>query len=344
MKILQRLRLGCAAALLGLACLAQAAVTGERLGRRAEVRAFLEEMAQKHGFPRAALHRWFRDLRSEPRVLALIAPAADPGVRSWSRYRERYLDTTRIAGGVRFWRDHAGALAEAQRRFGVPAEIIVAILGVETIYGRNTGRFPALAALATLAFDYPPRAQLFRRELEELLLLAREQGRSPLAFRGSYAGALGLAQFLPSSYRRHALDFDGDGRIDLSASPEDAIGSIARFLSDHGWVSGAGIALPARLADEHARILVDAGIAPVLTAADLDAWGVQSEPPLAPGESAALIDLVTPGEPAEYWLGLQNFYVLTRYNRSSFYAMTVHQLGRELAAACERKCDGAGSE
>jgi len=343
MSLPGKLRIGCAA--LMLACVAHAAGPApERFAQRAEVADFLDQMASKHTFRRAELDRWFRDLRPEPRVLALIAPGADPSARSWRRYRERYLDGSRIAAGVRFWRAHAAELASAELRFGVPRRIIVAILGVETIYGRNTGRFPALAALATLAFDYPPRAELFRRELEELLLLAREQGRSPLAFRGSYAGALGLAQFLPSSYRRYAVDFDGDGGIDLSASAADAIGSIARFLSEHGWQREAEVALPAKVGGEDVQALVEAGIVPTLSAEDLEARGVRAQPPLPAGARAALIDLPSPGEETEYWLGLQNFYVLTRYNRSSFYAMAVHQLGHELAAACDAHCEVAGSQ
>lgn len=328
----------CAAVLLALlSC--PAAAQPEALARRAEVGAFLDEMADKHGFRRTDLDRWFRDLRPDPRVLRAIAPPADPAVRSWRRYRERYLDETRIEGGLRFWKRHARTLRDAERRYGVPREIIVAILGVETVYGRNTGRFPALAALATLAFDYPPRAELFRRELEQLLLLAREQRRSPLSWRGSYAGALGLAQFLPSSYRRYAVDFDGDGRIDLGASPADAIGSIAHFLGEHGWEAGAPVAVPAQANADDPAMLVRAGIVPSLSPADLHSHGVTSAMPPEPGRSSALIDLASPDEAVEYWLGFQNFYVLTRYNRSSFYAMAVHQLSLELARSCAGGCD-----
>ncbi len=329
-------------AVLALALLGcPAAAQPERLASRPEVKEFLDEMAHRHGFRRADLDRWFRDLRPDPRVLRAIAPPADPAVRSWRRYRERYLDEPRIAGGARFWKRHARTLRDAERRYGVPREIIVAILGVETIYGRNTGHFPALAALATLAFDYPQRAELFRRELEELLLLAREQRRSPLAWRGSYAGALGLAQFLPSSYRRYAVDFDGDGRIDLGASPADAIGSIAHFLGEHGWEAGAPVAVPAQANGDDPAELVQAGIVPSLSPADLARHAVTSAIPPQPGRASALIDLASPDGPVEYWLGFQNFYVLTRYNRSSFYAMAVHQLSRELARACARDCDDA---
>ena len=311
---------------------------------RAEVQAFVQEMAARHGLDPAALDAAFRRTQPLPAVIKAIMPPADPGVRSWQAYRARFVEPRRIAAGRAFMQRHAATLARASARHGVPAEIIAAIIGVETIYGRHTGRFPTFAALATLAFDYPPRAELFRRELEELLLLARDEGRSPLDYRGSYAGALGLPQFLPSSRRRFAIDFDGDGRIDLAASPADAIGSVANFLAEHGWERDAPIAARVDVAGTGVQAIVDEGIAPRRTPRELTAAGVDfalGATASLPERPAALIDLVTPGAPTEYRLGYRNFHVITRYNRSSFYAAAVmdlatalsdQRIGREAAA------------
>jgi membrane-bound lytic murein transglycosylase B len=215
-----------------------------------------------HGMDQAALAKLFRATPPLPRVIKAIMPPRDPGVRSWQAYRSRFVEPIRIAAGQAL---HAPAFRRDRRgraRFGVPAEIIAAIIGVETIYGRQLGRFGTFAALATLAFDYPPRAELFRRELEELLLLAREENRSLLSYTGSYAGALGLPQFLPSSRRRYAIDFDGDGRIDLVGSPADAIGSVASFLASHGWQKDAPIAVAVSVAGSGVEAMIAQGIAP----------------------------------------------------------------------------------
>jgi membrane-bound lytic murein transglycosylase B len=302
---------------------------------RSEVREFIAEMHEKHGFERARLMRLFRQAQPQPNAIKALMPPRDPSIRSWQAYRSRYVEPVRIEGGLRFWAQQREALETARRTYGVPEEIIVAIIGVETVYGRNTGKFPALATLATLAFDYPPRAVLFRGELEALLLLARENGRDPLAYSGSYAGALGMPQFLPSSLRNWGVDFDGDGRIDISASAADSIGSVANFLKNHGWEADGPVAVPAAVAGGRQQELIDAGIAPRLTPEQMRAYGVTAAG--APDAPCALIDLATPGEPTEYWLGFRNFHALTRYNRSSFYAMAVHALSQELRAEREAR-------
>jgi membrane-bound lytic murein transglycosylase B len=261
-------------------------------------------------------------------VIKAITPAADPGVRSWRAYRERFVEPRRISHGLEFWRQHEIALVRAQALYGVPAEIIVAIIGVETIYGQHTGSFDVFNALTNLAFDYPPRAPLFRRELEALLLLAREEGQDPWRYRGSYAGAIGLPQFLPSSIRRYAVDFDHDGHIDLAASSDDAIGSVGHFLMEHGWEEGAPIAQPAKVSGDGTPTLLAEGIRPARLPAELARFGVEADNP--PEKPAALIDLATPDAPTEYRLGFNNFYVLTRYNRSSFYAAAVMDLAETL--------------
>ena len=312
---------------------------------RPDVAEFVNEMTERHGMDRATLMDFFRQTRHLPAVIKAIMPPRDPGIRSWQAYRARFVESRRIAAGHRFMQAHAAYLGDAEARYGVPKEIIAAIIGVETIYGRHTGRFGTFSALTTLAFDYPPRAALFRRELEELLLLAREEERSPLSYRGSYAGALGLPQFLPSSRRLHGLDFDGDGRIDLAASVGDAIGSVANFLANHGWERGAPIAVAVNIAGDGVKGLIDEGIQPrrsPLTWTDSGAkivkvgaggTAISGLGHDLPDRPAALIDLVTPHAETEYRVGYGNFFVITRYNRSSFYAAAVMDLAAELRAS-----------
>ena len=291
---------------------------------------FANEMASKHDFRASELLGQFARIHPNIAVLKLIKPPASPLQRSWERYRPRFLNDTRIDGGVRFWQENRTTLAKASAEYGVPPEIIVAIIGVETVYGRNKGSFGVMEALSTLAFRYPLRAEFFRGELEQFLLLARENGFDPLTIKGSYAGAIGIPQFMPGSERRFAVDYDGDGRIDLSASVDDTIGSVARFLERHGWKAGEPVAVPANIERELDRSLIEAGIRPSLKAGDLSVRGIRSNAP--DNANVALIDLVTPGADTEYWLGFENFYVITRYNRSSFYAMSVFQLGEAIKA------------
>ena len=304
--------------------------------QREDVREFIEEMRKKHGFDSSRLARLFSQAQPQPKALKAIMPPADPSVRSWQAYRGRFIEPSRIEGGLRFWEANSQTLDAAQSIYGVPGEIIVAIIGIETIYGRNAGKFPAFATLATLAFDYPPRAELFRSELEALLLLARDSRRNPLTYMGSYAGALGIPQFLPSSIRNWGVDFDGDGQVDLAASTIDAIGSVANFLASHGWETGSPIAAPANVAGEGFAELINAGILPRFLPEEMTAYGV-SPAADAPQLPCALIDLGTPSGTTEYWLGYRNFYVITRYNRSSFYAMAVYALSRELRAEREAR-------
>lgn len=289
---------------------------------------FAHDMEARHGFDAKALLAQFAEVRPNPTVLKLIKPPETPQQRSWERYRARFLNERRIAGGVEFWTNHRATLARARAFYDIPEEIIVAIIGVETEYGRNTGNFRVLEALSTLAFRYPPRAEFFRTELEQFLLLARENGMPATAIRGSFAGAIGVPQFMPGSQRRYAVDFNGDQRVDLSGSIEDAIGSVARFLEQHGWLAGKPIAVPARISAEPDRALIDAGIRPSLKLADLADKGIRAE--AEPQAIVTLVDLVTPNAATEYWIGFNNFYVITRYNRSSFYAMSVFQLAEAI--------------
>ncbi|HEX5125185.1 MAG TPA: lytic murein transglycosylase B [Rhodocyclaceae bacterium] len=312
--------------------LAQSApIPVQKFSDREDVRAFIDDVSARDGLAAGDLKKILDQVTLVPKVIDLIKPPTQPGVRSWQTYRARFIERTRIAGGIQFWTQHRAELEAAEARYGVPAEIIVAIIGVETIYGRNTGDYSTLSALATLAFEYPPRADLFRFQLEALILLAQEQGRSPLDYRGSYAGAIGLPQFLPSSMRNFAVDFDHDGRIDVRASPADAIGSVANFLAQHGWEKDGRIAVPAHIeGNADLAPLINAGFKPQFDFQYLTQNGIAAGQPDAPVAPVALIDLVTPNQPTEYWLGYQNFYVITRYNRSSFYAMAVADLAHVL--------------
>jgi membrane-bound lytic murein transglycosylase B len=309
-------------------CQSSAAPNRETFADNPAVIEFARDLEQRHGFNTAELLSLFAQTHSNARVLELIKPATSPLQRSWERYRPRFLNERRINGGVQFWQENQLTLARARAIYGVPEELIVAIIGVETDYGNNTGGFRVFEALATLAFDYPKRAEFFRTELEQFLLLARENKLDPLSIKGSYAGAIGIPQFMPGSQRRYAVDFDGDQRVDLSGSVNDAIGSVARFLEQHGWVANQPVAVRANTNGEPERTLLEAGIRPSLKVADLANQGIVAA--AEPQATVALIDLVSPNQETEYWLGYENFYVITRYNRSSFYAMSVFQLSEEI--------------
>ena len=302
-------------------------------GQRADAQQWAQEVAERNGLDLSWVQAQLAQARFLVQVPRLMTPPPKTSTtaRDWADYRRRFIDPIRIKAGVRFWDSHADTLARAEAQFGVPAAMIVGIIGVETIYGRNTGNFETLSTLATLAFDYPPRAELFRRELEALFLLAREQGRDPASYYGSFAGALGYPQFLPSSMRAYALDFDHSGAIDFESDPIDAIGSVANYLRAHGWQTDAPVAERARLAaDTDSAALVAAGIEPTLNPALLAQSGVSTLDGRPAAAVATLVDLETPGAETEYWLGYRNFYVITRYNRSSFYAMSVFELAEAL--------------
>jgi membrane-bound lytic murein transglycosylase B len=306
---------------------------------RPEVDAFVDEVVAKHGLVREDVRRILTQARVQRDILRAMSMQST--ARPWHRYRPLYVNPDRIAGGVRFWRENAELLARASREHGVPEEIIVATIGVETIYGRYMGTHRVLDALTTLAFDFPRRAEFFRGELEQFLLLARDGVLDALAVRGSYAGAIGIPQFMPSSYQRFAVDFDGDGRIRLVDGMADAIGSVANYYRVHGWVTGAPVVLAATVEGDGADALVELGIEPQLTPERLKAAGVMAAWRDGAGP-AALLKLEAVTGP-QYWLGMKNFYVITRYNRSVNYAMSVHELAQEIRAAYQSvRTSGAG--
>jgi membrane-bound lytic murein transglycosylase B len=299
---------------------------------RDSVRQFIDELSARHDFDRTALSQLIQQAQASETVLRLVAPPPPGFKRSWSVYRQRFIEPVRVRGGLRFWAQHADALARAEREYGVPASIIVSIIGIETLYGARMGEFRILDALTTLAFDEPRRAEFFRGELEQFLLLARESGMDPLTVRGSFAGAIGIPQFMPGSIRRHAVDFSGDGRIDLRANATDAIGSVANFLRKHGWQPGLATHHPVTLEDEViAAPAVALGIPPRLPAKELAEYGLSTPARLPADERLILVDLPDGDEPTRYVLGTQNFHAITSYNRSYFYAMAVIDLAEVLA-------------
>ena len=319
---------------------------------RPDVQAFVDEMVGDHGFDARALRRFFARVRYQPSIVnAMSRPVLAPP--KWHQYAPRFLSSARIDAGVAFWRAHAATLGRAQREFGVPAEVLVAIIGVETFYGRNTGSYRVADALTTLAFDYPRRAEFFRNQLKEFLLLTREQNISPLAPKGSYAGAQGLPQFMPGSVRDYAVDYDDDGRVDLAGDVDDAIGSVANYLRRHGWQTGDAVMKPASIdADSLADVerALDGGLAERRTLAAWRRDGVRagdradatgatrksasestrnSGTGMAGTDAVGVLMLEEESGPS-YWVVFENWYVLTRYNRSRLYASAVWQLAQEL--------------
>jgi len=312
---------------LWVAAAAGAAHAHEGLAADPAVRGFIEEMHERHGFERASLERLFTGVRLQNGVLEAISRPAE--AKPWYEYRRIFVTPERIRDGVRFWRSHRETLEEAAAAYGVAPEIVVAIIGVETRYGEYTGRTPVLDALTTLAFRYPRRSGFFRRELEQFLLLAREEGLDPGAITGSYAGAMGLPQFIASSYRRYAVDFDGDQVRDLLGNYADAIGSVANYLKVHGWRPGTPVALAASPSGEGFRALLERGLKPRTPVLAMRERGLDVHGEAPDDALGALIELQA-REGREYWVGLQNFYAITRYNHSALYAMAVHQLAEAI--------------
>jgi membrane-bound lytic murein transglycosylase B len=326
---------------LGILLLTMLPAHGKNLRDLPAAQRFIDEMVVSHQFDADWLSRLIGEARYQERIIEAISHPAE--AKPWHQYRKIFITPSRIRGGAEFWDKHTADLVRAEEKFSVPAEIIVAILGVETAYGHNTGSYRVLDALATLAFDYPKRSQFFRSELEQFLLLSREEQVDPLALYGSYAGAMGWPQFVSSSYRSYAIDFDGDGKRDLWENPADAIGSVANYLKLHGWQPGQPIAARARLSGTGPRRSPNGGLKPEHSLAALRAAGLEAEQPL-PEELPATVVELDSGSGSEYWLGLPNFYVITRYNHSALYAMAVYQLSQEIRALRQAFADSRSKE
>ncbi len=327
--IVKVVRVGCVGLIVSLLAAVQiCAAHSKPLTAHPASGAFIDRMVNEHGFRRDELQAMFAAAELRPSVIERISRPAE--ALPWWRYREIFLVEKRILGGAEFWSDNRATLTRAEQEFGVPPEIIVAIIGVETQFGRYLGKDPVLESLATLAFEYPRRSQFFTRELEEFLLLAREENFKPLEVKGSYAGAMGLPQFIASSYRRLAIDFDGDERRDLIGNPSDAIGSVANYLSKHGWRRGETVAVQATVRGDRHQALIDKGLKPSVAIDNLSDFGVEPSGAID-GSRAALVHM-DGANGSEFWLGLDNFYAITRYNHSALYALAVHQLSQEILA------------
>jgi membrane-bound lytic murein transglycosylase B len=309
---------------------------------RDDVQSFINQLVNEHGFDRQVVESALSSGETKQKILDAISRPAEK-TKPWSEYREIFVTPKRINAGVEFWNAHRDLLERVAEQTGVPAEIICAIVGVETFYGRITGNYRVLDALATLGFDYPPRSKFFRSELEQAFLLAREENLEVTELMGSYAGAMGPPQFIPSSYRAYAVDGDGDGRRDLLGNWDDILMSVANYFVRHGWRQGEPIAARVQLAEGKSLPVGKNRLALDDTLASLSARGVNVDMALEPQTPALLIGLEG-ADGDEHWVGFKNFYVITRYNRSAMYAMAVYQLATELAAATAMTETVAGND
>ncbi|MGZ8136815.1 MAG: lytic murein transglycosylase B [Methylococcaceae bacterium] len=311
-------------ALLGCACLTLLSCTTKTQETKS---AFIELMATTHQFNETELNVLFQQVDIKDDVLKKISSPAE--AMPWYKYRAIFMTEARINGGVTFWRENAQALSAAEQRYGVPAEIIIAIIGVETFYGQHTGKYRVIDALSTLAFAYPPRSQFFRSELENFLLLCRDEHISPLEPTGSYAGAMGMPQFMPSSYRNFAIDFNDDHRRDIWRDPADVIASIANYFVKHQWRTGQAIAIPVTAGDDSYKKVLSSDLKPNLSLTDLELLNLKLSRPIPLNTKVKLLAFEQQ-QSEELWAALDNFYCLTRYNHSPLYAMAVYQLSQAI--------------
>ena len=300
---------------------------------RSDVRQFIDSMVEKHGYDRDALVSALKDAQSQEGIITAISRPAERTL-TWHEYRYIFLTKDRNNAGVDFWRQHDDDLRRISEQTGVSCEILVGIIGVETYFGRITGKYRVLDALATLAFDYPPRSKFFTRELEEFLLLVREEGMDAAEATGSYAGAMGAPQFMPSSFRAYAVDSNDDGKRDIWGDWQDVIGSVANYFVAHGWDRNTSVVAQAILGDSWEGEVPENTLTPSETVDSLSKKGVMFSASL-PGDHKSQL-LTLKGENGdEHWVGFHNFFVITRYNRSVMYALAVHQLGQEIASRVE---------
>lgn len=303
-------------------------VTAGDYSDRQDVNTFIDEMVEEHQFDRKDMEAWLSVAKKKQSILDAISRPAEKRL-TWKDYRKIFVTHSRIKKGVEFWRKNEAVLTQAEAEFGVPAQVIVAIIGVETRYGQNKGSYRVIDALSTLGFDYPPRSKFFRKELKEFFLLAREQKQNPLDLIGSYAGAMGYGQFIPSSYRAYAVDYTNDDFADIWNNPTDAIGSVANYFKRHGWKTDAPVIVRTRIANNYNKDIINDSLKPKHTVASLLEQGYT--PTQALDEQVANVIRLQGVNGAEFWMGLHNYYVITRYNHSRLYAMAVWQLSQEIA-------------
>lgn len=301
---------------------------GARMSDRSDVKDFIQYMVNQYGFNGPALVNLFNQVKVQRSILDLMNQPKEAS--PWYRYQTFFITDKRINDGVKFWNEHANTLARAQQQYGVPASVIVAIIGVETHYGTYLGKYRVIDALSTLAFDYPSRAKFFKNELAQYLLLAREQNFNPLSVTGSYAGAIGMPQFMPSSYRSYAVSHNGSHKIDLSNNPDDAIISVANYFKNYGWQSGQPVVMPAKIISNRYQKILSKSLAPKYTMKQLEQYGVKPVR-YTNVNKACLIQLQGEQQP-QYWLGFNNFSVIAQYNPSVNYSMAVYQLGQQIAS------------
>ena len=300
--------------------------------QRTEVTEFIDAMVAEHDYDARQLQEALGQVELSEKIIAAITRPAE--AMPWHRYRSIFLKPGRIEGGVKFWRRHQAQLERAAETYGVPVEIMVAVIGVETKYGGNTGGFKVINALSTLAFDYPKRSKFFTSELKHYFLLARDQSLDPHQLTGSYAGAMGIPQFMPSSYRAYAVDFDEDGLTDICENPTDAIGSVGNYLKVHGWRADAGIVSAASIPEDDISTLLTKGLELKLRMEQVSNAGIAVDTHVDGAEKVKLLQLENQ-DSFEYWLARHNFYVITRYNRSTLYAMAVYQLAQAIRTEYE---------
>ena len=299
-----------------------------------EVRNFIDSMVSEHAYDRGTLENVLQQATTQESILEAIARPAER-TKEWHEYRDIFLTDARVKAGAEFWREHSEVLERISAETGVDVEILVGIIGVETYFGRRTGSYRVLDALATLAFAYPPRSKFFRRELEQFLLLVREEEMEAIDAIGSYAGAMGRPQFMPSSYRAYAVDSSADGKRDIWPNWADVIGSVANYFVRHGWRSNNQVVVQASLSNQWRGDPPENTLKPQETVTSLSHQGVLFATDLAGDQQSQLLTLIgDDGE--EYWVGFHNFFVITRYNRSVMYALAVHQLGQEIAIEVDR--------
>ncbi|WP_261843867.1 lytic murein transglycosylase B [Aliamphritea ceti] len=306
-----------------------AAKTQDNYTQRPEAQALIAELVEQ-GFSAAELEGVLDQAKQQKSILKAMSRPAEKRL-TWGEYRKLFLTKKRISQGLKFWKENQQVLNKAEQEFGVPAEIIVAIIGIETSYGRITGNYRVVDALATLGFDYPRRAKFFREQLKEYFLLTRAEGVDPLTLKGSYAGAMGLGQFIPSSFNSYAIDFDGDNKKDIWNNPHDAIGSVANYFAKHGWKTGETVRVKAIAPATAEQNWFNDGLELKLSMAEWRARDFSSAAELDDAETVSLMRLEKDGE-FQDWFGLHNFYVITRYNHSRLYASAVYELSAALNA------------
>ena len=305
---------------------------GDYRGRE-DVEKFIEDVAASSDYSEQQLLELFSQVHHQRHLFERMDKPAEK--LKWHQYRPIFITDKRVRRGVEFWKKHADLLREIEQKYQVPAEIIVAIVGVETFYGAYRGKAPVFDTLVTFAFDYPKRARFFTRELEEFLLLARENGLPVRRINGSYAGAMGMPQFISSSYRAYAVDHDGDNKADLFDNVPDVLASVANYFRRHGWQPGQAVAFPLSASGSLDLAGLEASMKPRYPWSKLAAAGFKSDADIAADTTVALLEFEQPDN-SDYWVGLDNFYVITRYNHSPLYAMAVYQLSQKIKAGMGR--------